>query len=470
MDLKTIHRIFQKGEHARAEKHLKAYIKDNPKNIGASYQLANVFLMTRRLGLASDMFQAILDIKPDFEAVYNNAIVANKQEGRLDRALALCEQAAERFAGQWEERHLSGGDATLSSNILANWGAVLLECGEPDAAQDALNFALKYNPKHIDAKWNRGLSLLVRKRWQEGFAGYEYGFAAKERQRRPYWNEYPHWDGKDPKGKKILVWGEQGLGDEILFAQCLRDLHEAGAEILFDCHPRLVNIFQRSFPFRCEGQRKNKTAGIWDGEAIDGQVPLGSLPLYFRKSDGDFLEGSYLKPHDKWVDYWKEKAGGKLRIGLSWKGGPHRNARDRRSMPLEAFSRFILPYQDKDISFVSLQYGEGAAEEVRAFNVVHDTDIEHYGGAIDDYTQTADLAAACDLIISVITAVVHLGGAMGRPVWCLVPQGAPWKFTSDDYMIWHPSVRQYHQESHYIWEPVLSRISEDLEGFINERL
>lgn len=472
MQLETVTRLLKSGQLARARKCAEQIVKGDPRNTQAIYMLATCHLSEKRPGLASGIYEAIIETEPDFETAYNNAVVAYKQDGRLDKAVDLCEHAIEKFGQKWAEDHAANKDTTLGSNILANLAAILLELGDPASAEDVLNLCLKYAPKHIDARWNRSLALLQQKKWVEGFPFYEFGFPAHERQKRPYFNDYPHWNGDDPKGKKLLVWGEQGLGDEILFAQCIPDLIDTGADILFDCHPRLETIFRRSFPdIRVEGQRKNKDPGIWDREGIDYQIAVGSLPRFFRHTDEDFRQEPYLVPKQKWVEYWKSKLGGKVRIGLSWQGGPHKNARSRRSVSLDALSPIILPYKDNpNITFVSLQYGEAATEETHAFNVVNGTDIRHYGGAIEDFTQTADLTSACDLVISVVTTIIHLGGALGVPVWCMVPQGATWKFTDDPYNIWHPTVKQYHQEKHYIWQPMIEQIAGDLQGFINERL
>jgi hypothetical protein len=343
--------------------------------------------------------------------------------------------------------------------------------GEYEQAETYLRRGVTVDEKNPDAHWNLSLALLSQGKLREGWEGYDWGFRAGERQSITYANEFPEWLGEDLKGKTILVWGEQGIGDEMLFANCIPDLVAAEAKIVLDCHPRLETIFQRSFPsVRVIGNRKKRENFDWtDNYEIDYHIPLGSLPNFFRPDMSSFPARGYLEPDQSQVDEWRKKIGGDLRIGLSWRGGGKRTAISDRSMDLEMFAPLVKPLKrpepELDVRWVSLQYGP-VHKEVKAFEKAMGVSVHHDMYALEDYTETANLVAACDLVISVITAVIHLAGGLDVPCWTLVPARPPWKFIKGERLPWHPSVKQYHQPEKGSWHPTLIQVKNDLKKFL----
>ena len=228
-------------------------------------------------------------------------------------------------------------------------------------------------------------------------------------------------------------------------------------------------MFAQSFPgVQCIGKRKDQSPGLFDGQKIDYQTPVGSLPLFFRQTDEQFNSRQYLQARSKEVRRWRERAPG-FRIGLAWRGGSQRTGQRKRSMTLEWLlnalevrPRSLLD----DVRLVALQYGEGVFEDIDATR----QDIVCEEGAIEDLQQQADLTASCDLVISVVQTTAHLAGALGIRTFCLVPYGPPWKFPPGRSNPWHPSMTQYFQDKPYNWHKPLSDIRNDLEMLLKSRM
>ena len=372
---------------------------------------------------------------------YSNLLVALRKLKRVNEGCLVGEDAVEMWGYQ---------DPDLQS-LYSNFASCLIEFGKLDRAIEILDDALELDPSHIDSLWNQGIAKLAKGDWT-GWKGFDQGFNAKERGMSSVVREIDDWAGQDLTDKTILIWGEQGLGDEILFANCMNDLIADAGHVIYECHPRLEQIMQRSFP-GCEvsGTRKSQDRSRWDNRSIDYHAAIGTLPLYYRNSDGDFPDVGYLKANKAKVQLWRDKFKGKKIVGLAWRGGVDKTGGFKRSIPL---SDFMPPYID-GVQYVSLQYG-GSFEEADAYA------LEHDDAAIDDLTELNNLTAACDLVISVIQTSVHMAGALGVPTWCLTPSPAPWKFQDGEDMIWHPSVKQYHQTKSGIWDDVIETIHEDL--------
>lgn len=428
--------------------------------------------------------QKLLDQEPDHEYanfIYGTALIQEKQFGQsikyLDKSNSSGSYAnriySYRMLGRHHDAARVGREALKNCkadiNIvpaLANYASSLLELGLISECESALRIATELNPKHPDSHWNLGLCLLKQKRWPEGWDLYDWGFKTQERFPRPYVNEITEWHGQDLENKNILVWGEQGLGDEILFASCIPNLIDQDANVTFECHPRLEEIFANSFDCRVVGFRKDNQYRWMDNEVFHYHAPLGYLPKYFRRTDDEFPEQGFLKseafPRPK-----KRNSKGKFekrkpRIGISWRGGTKKDGASRRSMPLEKFVKCLTD----DIEVISLQYGDVYPEiealTLKGFNIQHDDAV------LENITETAKLIKSCDLVVSVITTVVHLAGALNVPTWCLTPVGSPWKFHSGEKLIWHPSVKMYHQKERHNWDTVLEQINEDLETWLRK--
>ena len=175
------------------------------------------------------------------------------------------------------------------------------------------------------------------------------------------------------------------------------------------------------------------------------------------------MHRGYLRADPTKVDRWRARLaalGPGPAVGISWRGGTARTRTERRSLSLPA----LLPLlREAGFHFVSLQYGPDAAAEVARFAAESGISVHHWQEAIDDYDETAALATALEAIVSVCTAVVHLGGALGRPVWVATPRVPEWRYgTSGERMPWYPSVRLLRQAEGEGWTPVIDALRRQL--------
>jgi hypothetical protein len=200
---------------------------------------------------------------------------------------------------------------------------------------------------------------------------------------------------------------------------------------------------------------------------VDFQVATGSLPGFFRRAATHFPQhGGYLHADPARVEQWRgrlSKLDGGARIGISWRGGTPSTRGRLRSIALAQLLPFL---KCKEAVFVSLQYGATGTER-EALLQAAGVRLHHWQEAIDDYDETAALVSALDLVISVQTAVVHLAGALGKPVWVMVPAVAEWRYLqSGDTMPWYPSVRLFRQSRADDWKPVIDSVTTELAQWV----
>jgi hypothetical protein len=257
------------------------------------------------------------------------------------------------------------------------------------------------------------------------------------------------------------VYGEQGLGDEIMFASCVPDAIRDVGHCVIECAPKLEPLFRRSFPAATVYAATDGTVpGPVRERGIDCEVPAGSLPLYYRSTVQAFpAHTGYLKADPERIERWRARleslGGAGFNIGISWRGGSHKTRRPLRSVALDRWGPIL---QVPGTNLVSLQY-DAVPDELAELDRQGIT-LTHWPDAISDYEETAALVSAVDLVISVCTAVIHLGGALGRPVWVMAPYSPEWRYGfSGTAMPWYPAVRVYRQPQFGAWDPVIADVA-----------
>jgi hypothetical protein len=369
-------------------------------------------------------------------------------------------------------------------DVRANIGSLYINEGQPERALPYLNQALQLKPDHNQARWNKSLALLELERWGQAWEDYDCGFntPVPERNMRNYGDKkMPVWDGTP--GQTVVVFGEQGMGDEIMFASMLPEMEKVCNKVIFDCHPRLEDLFTQSFPgIDVFGTRKQDLI-TWPGRyKIDAKIAIGSLGKYFRNSAEGFpSQGAYLEPDfiktekvrerlkrhfqsDKYED-GKFHGSDKPIIPIAWVGGKGKTRQDLRSMNLEV----MLPILKQDANFVSLQYTD-CKEERETFEKTHGIKIHHWQDLVDDFDETAALIANADLVISVCMSIIHLSGALNVPCWVMTPKRPAWRYhMKGEKMMWYDSIKMYRQENSGDWLPVVTAISEGLGEYIANR-
>ena len=471
--------LIRERRFAEAEALLRGALMEQPDRAELSLQLG---LLLTALGRAQDALDELC--RWPVEALTPDALEARVRLllalGRVDAACGdaagatqvrpelqvswLCEVLASEAAGDYEaslhacERAEAVGGA--SAEITTRRGIALQHLGRYDAAFSTFNHVLQAEGDYRLARFHRGLVRLGAGDYG-GWSDYAARTLCGPAHRR--WSEYPHWGGPGADGERVVVYGEQGLGDEIMFASCIPDVLKTGIECVIDCRPQLQGLFAQSFPAALVISTEG---GDDPGEArADCAIPIGSLPAIFRSQETAFAPHTgYLEPSPEKLQRWRARLdalGPGLKIGLSWKGGTQGTRAHLRSMALRDWAPI---WRRPDIQWVSLQYTADAAAEVGSVAGDSGVSIAHWPEAVADYAETAAVVSALDLTVSVCTSVIHLAGALGRRVWVLAPKHPEWRYgRSGTAMAWYPSARLFRQREAGDWSGVIEEVSAALD-------
>jgi tetratricopeptide (TPR) repeat protein len=442
-----------KGEFSAAAGSYRAALAIDAGSVPALAELASVCLRLGTIGEAERSIERALQLSPGDAGLHLRLASIRLEQKRP-------EQAAQSYR---EALRLQPGSAAAQSGL----GFVLDSQGRFDEALECYDKALALEPDNVQAHLNRSAIWLLREDYARGWPEYEWRL--RDPGQAPVHGRFAHprWDGAPLAGRRILVYAEQGLGDEIMYASCIPELIDRAEHCVIDCEPRLAGLFRRSFARATVhgGGQSDATDWLADAGRIDLKIPLASLPLYLRPSPESFPRHSgYLQAAPERVAAWRERLaalGPGRKIGLSWRGGVAQTSRGARSISLPELLP-ILRSRGATVggpTFISLQYG-AHRDDLEALRREHGVVVHHWQEAIDDYEETAALVSALDLTISVCTAVVHLGGALGRPVWVMAPiRPEPRYGCKGETMRWYPSVRVFRQASYGDWRPVTDAVA-----------
>jgi len=471
------------GDFPGAERHLSAAVEHAPGLPEAHFHLGIALARQQRYEEAADCFVLATHFRPDFAEAHFQLGLAEFHRDRFDEALASFRRATELRPGYADahcnlgyllykhleqldeaEEHLRRALALDPASIDArtNLAMVLDHRGATDEALAMYDRILEVAPGDPEVRLNRALIRLMRADYAQGWPDYEARRSVQRQRAFPY----PEWDGSSLAGRTILVHAEQGLGDEIMFASCLGEVIARAGHCVVECHRKLEKLFRRSFPgATVHGALQTDADLAWLDRMpkIDCKIGIGSLPLHFRRSLADFPRHTgYLKADATRVADWRARLdalGRGPKIGISWRGGAKKTRRHVRSIPLEQWGPLLAV---PGVHFVSLQYTDCRAE-IGAVESASGIRVHHWRDAIDEYDETAALVAALDLVISVQTAVVHLAGALGKPVWALVSASPEWRYQkSGESLPWYPSVRLLRQSTPGDWQAVVNEARERL--------
>lgn len=439
------------GRSSEADNALEAFLADHPGHSRARRVLAD------RASRAGDFVRArtlleevLVRDGADAAALNDLGLLVAREFGEFDRAEALLREAV--------------CSPAVAQHTRTNLGWVLCERRNYAEGFAFLDAAIAANPDDQEARLIRSLCRLKRGDFG-GWDEYEARHASPTARRRPF--RFPEWEGS-PLGGRLLVFGEQGLGDQIMFASCLPDALQRAPDTVVEVEPRLERLFARSLPNAriVSGPiRESVPAWLVGVEPIERQIALGSLPRLFRRSAADFPAcAGYLHADPVRVAAWRERLaalGPGPWIGVSWRGGTVTSRRSLRSLDLRALGEILASVPG---TWINLQYSECAGEIARLRSGCGVT-LHHWQEALDDYDETAALVSALDCVVTVCTAVAHLTGALGKLGWVLVPYAAEWRYgAAGESIPWYPSLRLIRQEAPGDWEPALSRVRELLAG------
>ena len=389
-------------------------------------------------------YERALALRPHFPEVDSNIANVLRDQGRLDEAV--------------ERYQLAIGRKPELADAYNNLGNTLKELARYGESVAAYQKAIELKPDHAGYKWNQALTYLAAGDCERGWAGYEWGFACK--QRLPL-REFPHprWEGQSLTGRTILTWGEQGVGDELMFAGCIPELAEAADGCVVECDPRLVTLFARSFP-DCDVVPHQTPAHPRTGwPDIDLQVPMGSLPRWLRRSHAEFpRHRGYLKADPARVEYWKNRLaalGPGLKAGISWRSRLMFANRRKYYVPLELWDPILTT---PGVEFVNLQYCEYAddiaAAEKRSGVRIHNFADLDLKDALDD---VAALTSALDLVITIANINMDLGGALNTETWLFTAKTSQaWTTLGVNYVPWFPGVKMLTRDWNETWDEAVA--------------
>lgn len=343
--------------------------------------------------------------------------------------------------------------------ILANKVAVLRALGRIEEAHAVCEQATAAHPNFAGLRFERAILRLSEGDYPRGWEDLESRWEVAPKLLSPRGFPEPQWRGEDIFGKTILLHAEQGWGDTLQFCRYATMVAARGARVILEAPQPLVRLLGS-----LEGVDQIVTAGAALPD-FDVHCPLLSLPLAF----GTTLSAipgrqPYLQPDPMLARAWRERLGPRrrLRVGLFWAGNPlNWLINRRRDIPLDA----LAPLAGLDVDFVSLQVGSGHADLRRVAQANWGgPNIQDPTGLLTDFAETAALVANLDLVVSVDSAVVHLAGALGKPVWVLNRFDACWRWLRNhETSPWYPTARIFGQPRSGDWASVIADVRSAME-------
>jgi len=420
-------------------------IESNPKHSKALFNLGVALQKKGLIDKAILYYEIAIGINQDFVEAHHNLGVAYNEQGLFDEAIICFQRTV-----QIKPDH-AGAYYNLGNTFVAK--------GQFQEALQSYQKAIDIFPDFADAHWGVALLHLRLGNFEDGWKGYEWRWKLKDIMVGRNFPQ-PLWDGSDIRDKTILLHAEQGLGDTIQFIRYAPLVSMKGARVIIECQKELVSLLK-------------SVQGVEHVLARDESLPefdihcaLLSLPYLLKTTLKSIPnEVPYFRVDATLVEKWRSKLsaeGSPLKIGLAWSGDLRVKYGHERSCPLENFSPFG---KFENLIFYSLQKG-GPSRQV--FSPPESMSIIDHAIEINDFSETAALIENLDLVISVDTAVAHLAGALGKPVWVLLPFVADWRWMLHrDDSPWYPTMKLFRQPSRGKWEPVIAAMADELRSFRN---
>jgi tetratricopeptide (TPR) repeat protein len=431
--LSALGEIYRKtGQIAEAVARQKAAFDLNREDLNIRYCLANTLRDAGEPDAAERHYLELIDAYPSFLPSYINLGNVYRDRGDTDAAGTMFERALARNPSY--------------AAAYANLAALCVNEGWFRTGLLLHDKASALGTNDAGTRFKRAISLLLLGRLREGWQGYDERYEAPEENVSRRASPPRYWQGDDLHGKSLLIWTEQGLGDEILHGSMIPDVLKNASHLAIECSRRIAPVFARSFPgAKVLGLDHRQTVGS-RVEHYDYQTSIASLGRYLRPDFESFPKhAGYLRADSAKLDrlrgtYVKQAAGRRI-VGLSWRSrnarlGPNKSARLLNFKPL---------LQTPGVMFVNLQYGDCAAEIAEAreklgVEIVQDSEVDPVADIDAFFAQVA----AMDLVITTSNTTAHVAGAQNIPVWVLLPytKGTLWYWFFDrNDSPWYPSAR-----------------------------
>lgn len=469
------------GDAARAETCCTAALRSMPDHLDALNLLGLALLQQRKYEAAAAPLTRVLGLAPQVNQARNNLGTALRKLGRLTEAQSLFEQALDqdpdylearanladvlRLSGRTEESRAHFEQVLAAApqmmTALNNFATLMQDVGDHRAALALLDRAAESAPDNAQIRWNRALSELALGDYPQGWLDFEARWDGCENLRGAYDKPVDRaWRGESVAGKRVLLWAEQGFGDTLQFIRFASEVARRGAIVIVEAQPQLVAVLRS-----VAGVASVVGRGA-DLPEYDLHCPLMSLPHRLGLTlDALPVAQSYITADSARTQAWgaRLQSYAQPRVGIVWAGRSRPGAVDlaaidaRRSVTLQQLSPILAV---PGVHLFSLQKDKPDGESV-------DAGCIDFSGEWKDFADTAAFIANLDLVISVDTAVAHLAGAMGKPVWLLNRFDSCWRWLRDrDDSPWYPKLRQFRQPRPGDWATPVQRVAAALQEWV----
>ena len=429
----------------QAVKSYQEAIRINPEVEEIYFNLGNVFKELDKHEEAIRAYQQVFRLNPNHvEAYYNQGVVLQDQ-GNFNQAVESYQEAI-RINPEYAQAY-------------NNYGFILHKQGKFDEAISQYRRAIDLDPTIAQAHTNLGVALLLAGDFKKGWQEYDWRLKTELYRSDKRTFPYPRWHGCDLASKTILVWAEQGIGDQIMFASVLHLLAQKSQRVVVGIDPRLVAIFRRSFPSIAFFSQFDLPDLCVLGHSIDYQIPIASLGQHFLNTEATFpKQRSYLIPCSEKAQQferrYKQLADGRPLVGISWRGG--NKEKESRNISLKQWAELIAM---RSFCFINLQYGD-VIDEINEFTAA--TSIPIYSDDQVDSSKDLDdfvaQVAAMDLVVSIANSTAHIAGSLGKPSLIFLPRIPDWRWMLDRTdSLWYPEMTLLRQSREGSWSDVLQQ-------------
>jgi tetratricopeptide (TPR) repeat protein len=435
----------------------------DPNLAEAHFNLGNILQAQDRLDAAVACYERALALKPELAEAHHSMGNVLQVEDKLDEAVACYKTALALMPGHAKAHY--------------NLGCALRALGKVDEALAQFRKALALQPDYVQAGFRESLAQLLKGDFASGWKKYERRWRCPLKDHGTRMRAYaqPLWTGEKLTSGRVLIWGEQGVGDEIMFAGLIPDVIRTGNSCVLDCDMRLKSLFARSFP------AVEVVSGHHPGNAPEGNpethnpkldiaahLPSGSLPGLFRATDANFdaIQSPYLVADPVESERFRRRyvdadahANERRVVGLAWHTTNRKTGR-QRSIDLSLLAPL---FARADIQWISLQYGDHDALQKQAAEANAPIFVDRSVDQLSNIDIFAAQIAAMDIVITIDNSTAHLAGALGIPTWILLPFAADWRWLLErEDCPWYPTLRLFRQSKRGDWQSVVQRIANAL--------
>jgi Flp pilus assembly protein TadD len=427
------------GQLVEAERLYLQVLEIDPNHADAIHLLGMLAFQAGELDRAAATIRQAIALHPAAASYHSNLGNVLQAQDKLQEAVASYRQALA-LKPDLAETHL-------------NLGNVLQQLGDVDGSLAEFRLALQCNPDLAEASVAESGALLLKGDFAAGWPNVELRWRTRDFDTTMRTYPQPLWNGEPLASGRLLVWGEQGVGDEIMFAGLIPDLITTGIPLVIDCDRRLAPLFARSFTGVPVISGYDPAAQ--PGLNIAAHLPSGSLARFFRSSLAAFaaVKSPYLFADATGRDELRsEYDDRRLLIGLAWHT---RNAKSGRKRSI-ALTTLVALFDNPRFKWVSLQYGDHAELEAQAQASGVPLLVDSTVDQLDNIDRFAAQVAAMDLVIAIDNSTAHLAAALGRPTWLLLPYAPDWRWLLEtEKSPWYPTMRIFRQPQRGDWPSVV---------------